>query len=205
MRNAINENRTVQLVLLGILALVGGFLLLKAKGGGGDESTPAAPAATGTTGSAAVPAESQAAVQQPAVASAASSAGGLTVPVEMIPGPGLPASLLSAYRHGDAIALLVQRSGGIDDALVRDSVELLRALPGVEVYLTKAKGIARFAWLTQGVNLTDLPALVVLRPRNLSKGTPSATVSYGFRDSASVAQAVEDALYQGPRKRPYHP
>jgi hypothetical protein len=203
MRKAINENRTVQLVLLGVLALVGGFLLLKAKGGGGDESTPA-PAAT-DTGAAAAPAVDPAAAQPTAAATTASGAAGTEVPVEMIPGPGLPPSLVSAYRRGDAVALLVRRDGGIDDALVRDSVELLHAVPGVAVYVTRAKGIARFAWLTQGVDLTDLPALVVLRPRRLTGGNPRATVSYGFRDAASVVQAVEDALYKGPSKRPYHP
>ena len=204
MRTAINENRTVQLVLLGVLALVGGFLLLKAKGGGGNESTPA-PAATAAPATAAPPVAGTTASQPTAAPSTPAAAGGAQVPVEMIPGPGLPQSLLSAYRRGDAIALLVRRSGGIDDALVRNSVELLHAVPSVVVYVTKAKGIARYAWLTQGVDVTDLPALVVLRPRRLTDGTPRATVSYGFRDAASVVQAVEDALYKGPRERPYHP
>ena len=123
----------------------------------------------------------------------------------MVPGPGLPKSLLSAYRDGDAIALLIRRAGGFDDALVHDSVALIRSLPDVKLYVTKAQHIARYTWLTQGVNVTDLPALVVLRPRKLTKGTPTAAVSYGFRDGASVLQAVEDGLYRGPTDRPYHP
>jgi hypothetical protein len=204
MRNAINENRTVQLALLAVLALAGGFLLLKSKGG--SESTAAQPALTSdATGAAAVPAETQPPVTEAMGSSGASDAGGATVPASMVPGPGLPKGLLSAYRHGDAIALLVRRAGGFDDALVHNSVELLRALPGVEVYVTKAQHISRYTWLTQGVNVTDLPALVVLHPRKLTKGTPTASVSYGFRDSASVLQAVQDALYSGPADRPYHP
>lgn len=214
MRQAINENRTVQLALVGVLALVGGFMLLKSKGGSGSE-TPAEPAATspatpgvptdpGATGTATDPGATVPAVA-PSGTPAVSGAGAASVPADLIPGPGLPKGLLNAYRHGDAIALLVRRAGGIDDALVRNSVELLRGLPGVEVYVTKARRIARYAWLTQGVNVTDLPALVVLRPRGLSNGKATASVSSGFRGSGSVLQAVKDALYRGPSDRPYHP
>lgn len=206
MRNAINENRRVQLALLAVLVLGGGFMLMKAKGG--SESTAATPAATST---AAAPTDPSATVAStpptdpttglPVVASTTAVA----VPASMVPGPGLPKSLLSAYRNGDAIALLVRRAGGFDDALVRNSVQLLRAVPSVDVYVTNAKHIARYTWLTQGVNVTDLPALVVLRPRKLTKGIPTASVSYGFRDAPSVLQAVEDGLYRGPTDRPYHP
>ena len=97
------------------------------------------------------------------------------------------------------------RAGGIDDAMVRRSVELLHGVGGLSVYSTKAQHIARYAWITQGVNLTDLPALVVLLPRKLSKGVPTASVSYGFRDAASVLQAARDALYRGPTHLSYHP
>ena len=71
--------------------------------------------------------------------------------------------------------------------------------------VTKAKGIARYAWLTQGVDVTELPALVILLPRGLSHGVPTASVSYGFRDGRSVLQAAKDALYKGPNNLPYHP
>lgn len=208
MRQAINQNRTVQLVLLAVLALLGGLLLLKSKGGG-SESSAAVPAATSpaTTGtpatSAAVPAAPTTGV--PVTSTSAPAGAATAVPAGLVPGPGLPKGLLPAYRHGDAIALLVRRAGGIDDALVRNSVELLHAMSGVKVYVTKAQHIARYAWLTQGVNVTDLPALVVLRPHKLSGGNATASVSYGFRDSASVIQAVKDALYSGPNDRPYHP
>jgi hypothetical protein len=203
MRQAINENRTVQLVLLGVLALAGGLLLLKSKGSSGESSaatpTAAAPATAGTPAPSTTPT-----VSAPVAGATAPTASGSSVPANLIPGPGLPKGLLAAYHDGDAIALLVRRAGGIDDAMVHGSVEGLRALPGVKVYVTKAKRIARYAWLTQGVNVTDLPALVVLRPRS-GKAAATATVSYGFRDSASVLQAVEDELYNGPTHVPYHP
>lgn len=208
MRQAINENRTVQLVLIAVLALAGGLFLLKSKGGG--ESTAATPAAP--TGAATAPADPAAAaaaaaaglpVAAPAAPAAATPAA--AVPANLIPGPGLPKGLLPAYRNGKGIVLLVRRAGAIDDALVRTSTELLRDNGSVKVYVTKAKGISRYSWLTQGVNVTELPALVILLPRKLTKGTPTATVSYGFRNAKSAEQAVEDALYRGPDNRPYHP
>lgn len=211
MRQAINENRTVQLVLVGLLALAGGFMLLRSQGSGGSEGSAAepAPATTGDAAATAAPPAPAGAAPVPADTSAtgvpAATGGGAQVPVNMIPGPGLPKSLLAAYRRGDAVALLVRRAGGIDDALVHSSVELLSGLADVEVFVTKAQHIARYSWLTQGVNVNDLPALVVLRPRKLTKGVPTAIAAYGFRNGESVLQAVEDALYRGPADRPYHP
>jgi hypothetical protein len=202
MRKAINENRTVQLALIGVLALVGGFILLQAQGGGSEDGA-AQPAETSPPATAAAP--TGAASTTSSGTATVSGASASAVPASLVPGPGLPKSLLSSYRKGDAIVLLVRRAGGIDDRLVRNSVDLLGGIPGVDVYVTKAKSIARYSWLTQGVNVTDLPALVVLRPRSATKGIPTASVSSGFRDSASVVQAVKDALYEGPSDRPYHP
>ena len=213
MRQAINENRTVQLVLVGLLALVGGFMLLKPKGSESETTAPA-PATSGSDAAACAPQTAApsdpAATGAPAAApvtddGAVSGATATAVPAEMVPGPGLPKALLAAYHRGDAIALLIRRAGGIDDALVRSSVELLHGMRNVKVFITRARKIARYSWLTQSVNVSDLPALVVLRPRRLTKGTPTASVSYGFRDSASVVQAVRDGLYRGPTHRPYHP
>jgi hypothetical protein len=208
MRQAINENRTVQLALLGALALLGGFFVLS-KGSGHDSNSAKSPA-PGTGDVIAAPSGSSAgtpATTPADVSAGASSASGTAaaVPPNLVPGPGLPKGLLSAYRHGDAIVLLVRRAGGTDDGLVRSSVEHLRNEPRVKVYVTKARRIARYVWLTQGVDVTELPALVVLRPRGLTHGTPDASVSYGFRSPNSVLQALKDALYRGPANRPYHP
>jgi hypothetical protein len=213
MRQAINENRTVQLALLAVLALVGGLLLLKTTKGSGSESSSTTAAGSGSAGTTATaPTEAGTAdtgasstTDTSADPTGVSGASAAQVPANTVPGPGLPKGLLPAYRHGNAIALLVRRAGGIDDALVRDSVGLLRAVPQVKVYVTKAKHIARYSWLTQGVDVSELPVLVVLRPRKLTHGTPTASVSYGFRGPNSILQAVEDALYHGPANRSYHP
>ena len=213
MRKAINENRTVQLALVGVLALFGGLFLLKGMGGG-DSSAATAPVAptdagvapaTGAPSTTAPATDPATGAALPTSSTTAAPTSGTGVPANLVPGPGLPKGLVPAYKHGKAIVLLVRRAGGTDDAFVHSSVVLLHALPIAKVYVTKAKGIARYAWLTQGVNVTDLPALVVLRPRKLTGGKAVATVSYGFRDAPSVLQAVKDAVYRGPTDQPYHP
>lgn len=218
MREAINQNRTVQLVLLGLLLLGGAFLFMKVtKGSGSQSGATASPssATAGATGSGSTDSGGVAATAAPLDSSVSASSAGPSstgsagsapaVPANLILGPSLPKSLLASYKRGDGVALLVMRAGGIDDAMVHRSVQLLHGVSGLAVYSTKAQHIARYAWITQGVNLTDLPALVVLIPRKLSKGVPTASVSYGFRDAASVLQAAKDALYRGPTHLSYHP
>jgi hypothetical protein len=73
------------------------------------------------------------------------------------------------------------------------------------VFVTRAKDVARYSRITQGVGVDRAPALVVVRPRKESGPVPEAQVSYGFRSSQSVVQAVHDALYQGPDDLPYSP
>jgi hypothetical protein len=213
MRQAINENRTVQLVLLGVLVLAAGVFLLKGKGGGSSSSTSTAPtgtaAAPGTTGTVTTPATAGAVDPTTGLPVSSSGtapvSGGGAVPVNLVPGPGLPKSLIPAWKGGDAIVVLVRRAGGVDDNRVHRTVSAVEAEGGVKVYVTTAKHIARYAWLTQGVDVTELPALIVLRPHDLTKGTPVASVSYGFRGPRSVVQAVRDQLYKGPTNEPYHP
>ena len=212
MRSAINENRTVQLALLGVLALLGGLLLLKTTGGSGSTSSAAqttSSASPGASASGSTDSSGVAAIAAPVGTSSSSSSGSSQaappVPANLVPGPSLPKSLLASYQRNDAVALLVVRDGGTDDALVRASVKLLDRVPNLAVYVTKAKQIARYAWLTQGVNVTELPALLVLLPRKRSNGRPTASVTYGFIDGGSVLQAARDALYRGPTHLPYHP
>jgi hypothetical protein len=45
----------------------------------------------------------------------------------------------------------------------------------------------------------------VIRPKDVAGSPPQAQVSYGFRDSQSVVQAVKDAVYKGKDDVPYYP
>jgi hypothetical protein len=208
MRNAINENRTVQLAVVAVLVIIGAFGLLKVTKGSGSEGSTATSTTASTDPAATDPATAGVPASTDPAASSSGGASAAAVPAALVPGPGLPKSLIPSYDHGKAIVLFIRRDGGIDDGLVHAAVDRLASSslsPDIKVYVTRAKGIARYAWLTQGVDVTELPALVVLLPKSRTKGAPTATVSYGFRDSASVLQAVEDALYRGPENRPYHP
>lgn len=213
MRNAINNNPMVQLALLGGLVLLVALMLvpqmLHKKSGdpntttssaqlsspAGDvnvtvEGTPSA-GATGATGTA---------------AGSVPSTGAATIaPEALIPGPGLPRPVIAAWKGGDAVVLLLVRQGGIDDRLVRSAVASLSGDSGVSVFVARANRIARYSRITQGVGVTQVPALVVVRPRRVSGSVPEAQVTYGFRDAQGVVQAVHDAVYSGKDDLPYSP
>jgi hypothetical protein len=219
MRQALNENPKVQAVVVGVLLLVVGFMLVtRVMGGGsGSEAPPATTAAgavpgatTGTPAAATTPTASAAsgataptASPTPSTASSVPTSSGSVSPEALEPGPGFPAPVAAAWNRGDAIALLIVKNGATDDRLVRASVAAI-SNPGVAVFVTTAGKIARYSRITQGVGVNRVPALVVVRPKRLSK-VPEATVSYGFRSPQSVVQAVDDALYRGPDDLPYNP
>jgi hypothetical protein len=218
-RKALNENPVVQIAVLAALAIVVAFFLLTRVMGKSDESTsatttpttatgaPAAPAPTGTAttpGAASGAAPSTAAPPSTAPVAPAAGASG-AVSAKFVAGPGLPKPVVSAYDDGKAIVLLVIRHRGIDDTAVRASVERLRGRSDLAVFVTRAGHIARYARITEGVDVNRVPALIVVRPRRLNNGVPKATVSYGFRSADSVQQAVRDALYKGPTNLPYYP
>jgi hypothetical protein len=224
MRKALNENPVVQLSVLGVLLLVAGVFMAPKLLGGKDE--PAAPA----TSDPSVVAASGTGVETPGATATAAPAGtvpttdpsaavpadpsaapppadtstGTVAPEALIPGPGLPREVASAWDRGDAIVLLVVKNSAIDDRKVKASVSAI-SKPGVAVFVAKASDVARYSRITQPVGLNRVPALVVVRPSDVSGKTPEAQVSYGFRGSKSVVQAVEDALYSGKDNGPYHP
>jgi hypothetical protein len=229
-RRALNDNPIAQIAVLGLLAVVVAFLLMTRVLNKSSESstTPATPA-TGTptatattdgstapavpgattapaTGSTVAPSDGSAATTSPAVPGAvAPSAGTAAVSSKLVAGPGLPKPVAKAYADDKAIVLLVFRRNGIDDAAVRTSVERLRGHPGIAVFVTEAGRIARYSRITEGLDVNRVPALIVVRPRRLAHGVPTATVSYGFQGPASVEQAVRDGLYTGPSDLPYYP
>ena len=222
MRKALNDNPVVQVVFIGILVLIVGFLFMtRVAGGGGssDEVPPAAdPAAASDAaigGEASAPAAPTTVTPEAGAAAAPvdpAAAGVAVVPATpetgFVAGPGLPAKVADAYDAGKTIVLLIVHEGGTDDRKVRAGVESAQT-KGSDVALSvvPARGIARYSRITQGVEVERVPALIVIRPKNLApKGAlPEATVSYGYRGPESIKQAVRDANYAGRRDIPYYP
>jgi hypothetical protein len=213
MRKAINDNPMTQMAVIGVLLVAMGLLLATTvlkKDAAKEDSTPsgADAALAGTVDTASAPTLDATSVPAPgAVASVTPVPSTLPPPTpeSLIPGPGLPAEVVQAWKSGDAIVLLIVRNRGVDDKLVKASVQALEGDSGVAVFVAKAKNVARYSRITQGVGVNRVPALVVVRPQRLSGSVPQAQVSYGFRSSQSVLQAIDDALYSGRDNIPYHP
>jgi len=220
LRKAINENPVVQVAVLGVLAIVVGFLILTRVSGGGSSSSSspstdsAATTPTATTPSPTAPSASTTpSTVTPATPAPSTSTGTVTpstsvagVPSgKLVAGPGLPKPVVNAYADGKAIVLLVFRHRGIDDAEVRADVQRLRGNPGLAVFVIHATQIGRFSRIAEGVNVDRVPALIVVKPKRLSHGTPTASVDYGFRSADSIDQAIRDALYKGRTNLPYYP
>jgi len=178
MREKLNENPKAQVALVAILVVVGAFIFLKGSGGEEEESAGAteatvAVAGTGAVGTAtgATPGEAvESAVQSLETGATASVA---ATPVS-VPTPSPPRRLLSAYDANRIVVLLIVRKGGIDSAFTAQASALLKAAPKVALFVVSAKHIARYAALTIGLEVNRVPALVVLRPKRLSRGTPQA-------------------------------
>ena len=201
MRQAINNNPIAQVAVLGGLAvLVGLFFMMNMKGKGSSE--------TASTASSAAPAPSTSAPPAPAPTSSSTAPApttGTVSPDALVPGRGLPKPVVTAWKQGNTVVLLVVRQGGIDDRLVRNSVRSLSSDGGVSVFVTRANHVARYSRITQGVGVSQAPALVVVRPKRVSGSVPEAQVDYGFRDAQGVVQAVHDAVYSGKDNLPYSP
>jgi len=163
-------------------------------GGGEEEETGGTETAVSVAGAGAEAATGVAPTSVPALPPSAASAAPLPKPVT------------DAFEANRTVVLLFVRNGGIDDRLVRNSVDHLRGtLPAVSAFVVPADRIARYAAIAQGVAVDRVPALVVVRPKRLDRdGIPVASVSYGFQSPESVVQAAIDAGYRGPTID-YHP
>ena len=220
MRKAINDNPMVQIGVIGLLVVVVGFFLLTQMGKSSSTSSTSSTAASVAPDASATPSDSSATATTPPASTAttpsvsapsttaAAPAGSAAAPAaagEFVAGPGLPRPVVQAYNADKVVVLLVVRRGGIDDDAVKSSVERMSGLPDTAVFMTNAGHVSRYSRIASGVDLDRVPALIVMRPQKLTHGTPTATVSYGFRGPASVAQAIADALYTGPTNVPYYP
>lgn len=225
MRKTINENPLVQVVIIGVLVVIVGFLFMTRLSGGkkpGSEDPAAATATEGTVAPitadpGAAPADAtatdpaaapDAAVTDPAAAGTAAPAPAPAPVGEtgFVAGPGLPEKVVSAYDAGKTVVLLVVRQNGIDDRKVVAALALVGGENNTALFVTRAKGIAKYSRITQGVEVERVPAIVVIRPKKYADGgLPEASVSYGYRGPQSIAQAVRDANYGGRSDLPYYP
>jgi len=231
MRKSLNDNPIVTVIVIGVLGIGVAFLLISSMSSSSSSSssttptssastTPVTPGAapTATAPSTAAPTATtpSTAPTDPAAATIDPTTGAPVTPAAapapaapvgaFVAGPGLPAPVVKAYKSGDAVALLVVKKNGIDDAAVRVGYPIVTAIPHVATFETLATHVARYARIAEGVNLDRVPALVVIRPKSLTgSGPPQATVTYGFTGPVQLAQAVFDSLYRGAENLPYHP
>jgi hypothetical protein len=195
MREKLNENPAAQIALVALLLVVAAVFLLGKKGGGSEEGGEESAAPTPAAATAIAAAEAGPSTQLPPLPAPGSGPGAP---------PPLPRPVVAAFDSGQAVALLFVRAGGIDDRLTKSAVQRLDGMSGVASFVVPVDKIARYASIAQGINLNRVPALVVIRPRGLSNGVPTASVRYGFQSPESVVQAVVDAGYKGPTLS-YHP
>jgi hypothetical protein len=195
MREKLNSNPILQVALIGVLLIGTGFFVMSSMGGGEEEPSGEADATVAVespTGSEPAPEE-------------ASASGAVSLPpVAATAAPPPPGPVVDAFNANRTVVLLFVKEGAIDDKLVVDSVGRLSGFSDVSTFVVPASRIARYAAITQGVAVDRVPALVVVRPKKLTNGVPSASVSYGFQSPESVSQAVIDAGYRG-KTLDYHP
>lgn len=201
MREQINNNPLAQIGIIGVLLVAVGIFAMSSMGGGGEEeaeSTTSSATVTGPEGSATITATvtTEGEIATPATAP---PPGALAAAA-----PPPPADVIDAFDANRTVVVLFVRNGGIDDRQVVSAVKQLEAMSNVATFVVPADQIARYAAIAQGVDVDRVPALVVLRPKRLDRGIPSASVLYGFQSPQSIAQAVVDAGYKG-RTLDYHP
>lgn len=207
MREQLNENPAAQVGLVVLLVVVAAFMFIRGSGGGEEESGGAeATVSVEGTGQTATASGATAgeAVESAAASALESAPEGAAAAPTAIPAPPLPKPVTKAYGSGSTVVLLFVHDGGIDDKLVKQATAGLAGASDVSLFVVPAKQIARYAAATVGLEVNRVPALVVMRPKHLSGGTPQASVDYGFLTSADVQQAVKDAGYKG-RELQYHP
>lgn len=198
MREALNNNPLAQAAVVGVLLVCVAIFVISSGGGGEEEGgEPAATSSTSVSAGESATAE-PAAPASPGAALAAASRPAIT------DAPPLPRPLMRAWKANETPVLLFVRDGGIDDRLVKTATVSLSGFRNAAVFIVPAHQISRYAAITEGVGVDRVPALVVVTPKRLDQSVPTASVSYGFQNPESIAQAVIDAGYKGPTVD-YHP
>lgn len=214
MREQLNNNPLAQLGVVGVLIVAVGFFLLSSSGGGGEEeesagSTEATVSVAGSSATGTATGATPGEAVEGAAEAATEAAGGESLSSALSAGaattaPPLPRPVLDAWKANKTLVLLFVRNGGIDDRLVKTATDGLAGFRDAATFIVPAAKIARYAAITEGVEVDRVPALVVVTPKHLKKTVPTASVLYGFQSPQSVAQAVIDAGYKG-KTLDYHP
>jgi hypothetical protein len=201
MREKLNSNPLAQVAVIGVLLLATGFFVLSSMGGGGGKGAGPSSASSSTV-TTTLP-EGSATAGAPVPVEGAPAPVSLAAAPE-VPAPPLPRPVTRAFSADRTVVLLIKKRGAYDDGLVTRVVRQLRHIPRVSTFIVPAKQIARYAAITQGVDVDRVPALVVVRPKRLADGVAIASVSYGVQSLESARQAVRDARYNGATLT-YHP
>lgn len=205
MREKLNNSPAAQVGLIAVLVVIGLVFFLKSSDGEEEESAESGPTVAtvnGVPGSGSTPGEAvESAITNLEAAGGTAAAG---APPSSVPAPPPPAAFTAAYESGKTVVLLVVDDDGIDDKRTAAAAAHLGGMAGVAFFEVPVGRVARYASVTVGLDLNRVPALIVLRPRQLSKGVPQASVDYGFQTPQTAIQAVRDASYKGPEET-YHP
>jgi hypothetical protein len=194
MRDKLNESKAAQIGLVAVLVVVVAVFFLKSSGGGESESGEAEPEVAIEAG------------ETLAISTATATPTGMGELPTSLPGAKAPPHAFQlAYDSNEPVAMLVVHDGGIDDSYTKLALRQVAKIGQVAVFVVPAKKIADYASVTVGLNINQVPALIVLRPKGLSHGTPQASVQYGYRTPQSVYQQIRDATYAGPESGTYHP
>ncbi len=200
MRDKLNESKAAQIGLVAVLVVIAAVFFLKSSGGGESEGgeveeTKVTIESGGNTLS----------ISAPTSSLEGSPTGMGELPTSLPAAQPLPRRFTTAYDSGKAVALLVVHDGGIDDAYTTLALREAAAVEGAVAIVVPAKQIYRYASVTVGLAINQVPALIAMRPKGLSNGVPQALVAYGYQTPQSIYQTIRDATYVGPEQGSYHP
>jgi hypothetical protein len=204
MREKLNDNPRAQIGVIAVLLLAAAFFVFSSMGGGGAEE---AESTTTTTSAEVATPEGSASVTATVTTTGlpVEGAPASVTDAPEVPAPPPPRRVTEAFAANRTVVLLIVKKGGVDDGLATAAaIAGLAGMRGVATFVVQVDQVARYASITQGVKLDRVPALVVLSPKHIDQGSPSASVSYGYQSPQSVAQAVVDARYHGHTIQ-YHP
>jgi len=200
-REKLNESKAAQIGLVAVLVVVAAVFFLKSSGGESEGGEAEAGSEVAVEAG-----ETLAVSTATATATAPSSSTGMgELPTSVPTAKAPPRAFQLAYESNEPVALLIVHDGGIDDAYTKLALKAVARIEPIPVFVVPAKQISRYASVTVGLSVNQVPALIVLRPKDLSHGDPQASVQYGYQTVQSIYQQILDATYTGPEDRAYHP